>query len=253
MKNFNIAIIDDNDLCINVLRNSLLKFPNIQIISEAQTPDTGERLIMEQHPDLLFLDVEMPNISGLELLHEISDKISWPMQVVFYTAHDKYLLEALRVSAFDYLLKPFKMAELEKVMNRFFVYTRKEKTNTPFQSSLTQLLPVSSVFMIATINGFQVLRLEQIGYFSYQKEPKQWTVILSDQSQLLLKRNTCAKDILKYAPSFIQINQHQIINIDYLAMIHDKLCVLYPPFNSQEDLYISRNFLRELQDRFSMI
>ncbi len=253
VKMFNVSIIDDNSLCIKVLIDSLSSYQNIQIKGIAQTPSTGKQIILEQHPDLLFLDVELPGISGFELLKDIRDEITWPMQVIFHTAYNEYLLDALRASAFDFLLKPIEMEEFDAVMNRFFDYARKEWTNSSFQSSLTQLLPCSSTFMIATVSGFQILHQEQIGYFFYQKDRKQWAIFLNDQSQLVLKRNTCAKDILKYSSSFVQINQQQIINIDYLAMISNRHCLLYPPFDKQDDLCITRSLLRNLQDRFNLI
>jgi two-component system, LytTR family, response regulator len=249
----NVAIVDDSDFCIECLCNSLSGYSNIEVCGVAQNAGTGKKIILEQCPDLLFLDIELPDMTGLELLRELNQEITWSMQVVFYTAYDKYLLDALRESAFDFLLKPFEKAELDLVMDRYFNYMKKEQTNNSFQDSLTRLLPNNSIFMVTTVNGFQILRLEQIGYFKYLNDRKQWIVVLNDLKELQLKRNTCAKDILKYSPSFEQINRDQIINIDYLAMIKGKECVLFPPFEQVTDLYASFSFIRVLQEKFSQI
>ncbi len=253
MRCFNIVIVDDDDFCIKVLKESLSSYPNIQIAGEALNPNAGKKMLIAQRPDLLFLDVEMPGKTGVELLREIHEQITWPMQVVFYTAYNRYLLDALRSSAFDYLLKPIEKADLKLVMERFFNYTKKKPINTTFQNSLTPLLPSDTAFMVATITGFQVLQVQQIGYFTYHNDRKQWAALLSDQSQVWLKRNTNAKDILKYSLSFVQINQQQIINIGYLAAINGKQCILYPPFDINVDFSISRSYFGTLQDKFSLI
>ena len=74
---------------------------------------------MELRPDLLFLDVELPDVLGLNLLSEMRDEVLWDMKVVFYTSYDKYLLQALRESAFDFLLKPFETGDLRVVIERY--------------------------------------------------------------------------------------------------------------------------------------
>jgi hypothetical protein len=72
-------------------------------------------------------------------------------------------------------------------------------------------------FMASTATGFQLLRRNQIVFFEYLTNKKQWTVLLSNQTQLTLKRNTVAETILNYSSNFIQINQKQIINLDYIG------------------------------------
>ncbi|MDP4240442.1 MAG: LytTR family transcriptional regulator DNA-binding domain-containing protein, partial [Bacteroidota bacterium] len=185
--------------------------------------------------------------------NELNEEITWPMQVIFYTAFEKYLLEALRASAFDYLLKPFERKELNLVLDRFFNKVLKEQTQSSIHNSISQLNKTDHIYLVATISGYQKLRLDQIGFFDYQKDKKQWTVVLTNQNRLQLKRNTKAEDILNYSSSFIQINQSQIINIDYLSIIEDKICHLFPPFHKENSLIISRTFLKALQERYEMI
>ena len=255
MKNnkYTAVIIDDESLCIDNLLHSLKEYPELLIVGTAKDTDKGKVLILEQRPDLLFLDVELSNQSGIELLSGLSEEITWPMQVIFYTAYEKYLLEALRVSAFDYLLKPFDREELKLVMNRFFTQVLKEQTLSTFQTSISHLSQTNQTYLIATISGFQKLRLDQMGYFEYLKDKKQWMVVLTDQSRLQLKRNTKAEDIINYSSTLIQISQSQIINLDYLSGINDKVCQLFPPFHKESSLIISRTFLKALQERYEMI
>nr|WP_320039153.1 response regulator [uncultured Bacteroides sp.] len=252
-KQYNVVIIDDEEIGISNLSRSLSNFSEILIAGTSQSAQTGKNLILEKRPDLLFLDVEMPETSGLELLHDIKNLINWQMQVVFYTAYEKYMLEALRESAFDYLLKPYEESEFQTVMNRFFDSVDKEDKLSSFIDSLSQLIPENRTFLIATITGYITLRQEQIGYFEYVKENKHWYITLQNGKHIQLKRNTKAEDIIKLSKSFAQINQQQIINIDYLTMIEGKKCVLYPPYEEKTDLIISRSFLKSVQDKFNLI
>lgn len=165
------------------------------------------------------------------------------------------MLQALRESAFDFLLKPFETEDLKVVIERY----RKAVASIPatpsssFSSSVSALMPQQGMFMISTVTGFKLLRLEEIGYFEYLKDKRQWQVVLFNQTRLNLKRNTKAEDIIGYSQAFIQISQSAIVNVNYLAMIDGKCCQLYPPFHDKSDLVISRSFLKGLQDRFFVL
>jgi two-component system LytT family response regulator len=250
---YTVAIIDDETICINNFQSSIAEYSEFEVVGSAQSPIQGKELIMRQQPDLLFLDVEMPKQTGFDLLNEISDQVNWPMRVVFYTAYEKYLLEAIRASAFDYLLKPYQNNEFTTVINRFLNQRNTEKTQHSFRDTLLQLFPTDRPFMIPTTNGYKMLRKEQIGYFEYQKERKQWIVVLSDMSNLELKYDTHADNILNHTSAFVQISKRHIINIDYLSSIEGKDCILFPPFDRDSRLYVSRNYLKSIQERFETI
>lgn len=253
---YNVVIVDDERTAIDALRRELAGYPEFEIIGIANTGAKGKKMIMEMRPDLLFLDVELPDVLGLNLLGDMRDEVVWDMKVVFYTSYDKYLLQALRESAFDFLLKPFEPEELGVIIERY-QKTMAPNVNQPavasFSSSVSALMPQQGMFMISTVTGFKLLRLEEIGYFEYLKDKRQWHVVLFNQTQLSLKRNTKAEDIIGYSSAFVQISQSAIINVNYLAMIDGKCCQLYPPFQDKEDLLISRSYLKNLQDRFFVL
>ena len=196
MKNnkYPVVIIDDESICIENVRRSVAAFPELKVVGTALTPDAGKKLILEQRPDLLFLDVEMSGQTGLELLNDLRERITWPMQVVFHTAYEKYLLDALRASVFDFLLKPYEEREFKEVMNRFFREAIKVRSHNHFHETLAQLLPINESFMVATTTGYQKLGLKQIGYFQHRKDKKQWEAVLTDLTHLPLKRTTIASD-----------------------------------------------------------
>lgn len=248
-----VVIVDDERTAIEDLLRELACYPEMSVKGTAANGVKGRKLIMEQRPDLLFLDVELPDVQGIRLLSEMREEVTWDMKVVFYTAYDKYLLQALRESAFDYLLKPFQAEELKVILERYRKTIASHQPAPSFSASFAALLPQRDTFMISTVTGFKILRIEEIGYFEYVKDKRQWQVTLFDQTKLNLKKNTKAEDITSYSESFVQISQSAIINIGYLAIINGKQCQLYPPFNDRDDLSISRNFLKELQERFCII
>ena len=252
---YKVVIVDDERTAIDALRRELEPYREFEVKGIAGNGAKGKKMIMELHPDLLFLDVELPDTLGLNLLSEIREDILWDMKVVFYTSYDKYLLQALRESAFDFLLKPFEAEDLKVIMDRY----RKAMTSTSlpllpsFASSISALMPQQGMFMISTVTGFKLLRLEEIGFFEYLKDKRQWQVVLFNQTCLNLKRNTKAEDIISYSQAFVQISQSAIVNVNYLAMIDGKCCQLYPPFHDKNDLIISRSYLKELQERFFVL
>jgi two-component system, LytTR family, response regulator len=248
----NVMIIDDNDTSINELEKSLLSVEQISIIGKASNAKKAKALIMEKRPSLIFLDIELPDENGMEMLKSIKDSVTWPMQVIFYTAHNKYLLDAIRVSAFDYLLKPYDENEFRSVIKRYLNYLDKN-SNTSFNQELFKILPDNNMFMVTTVNGFQFLRIEQIGLFTYQNERKVWSILLNNNSIVYLRRNISAKDLLKHSDVFVQINRENIINIHYLSFINDKECVLFPPFDQIKGLNASSGALKLIQERFSQL
>ena len=250
MDRYKVAIVDDDELSLDNLAFGLQKFEDFHVEGTARNGASGKKLIAKVHPDLLFLDVELPDMRGMDLLDSIRESLTWDMKVVFYTAYDKYMVSAIRQSAFDYLLKPFEEEELELIISRFMKRIELERKAVSFPSALVN---TSQTFMVFTpTNDMRALRPAEIGYFRYCSERKQWEVVLSGQAPLPLKKSPTAEQIVKYAPCFVQIHQSFIINIDYLMIIKDSKCVLYPPFENVSELLVSKKFKKELQDRYCL-
>ena len=174
---YKVIIIDDEKAAIETLRRDLEVQADLEIKGTAGNGAKGKKLIMDIHPDLLFLDIELPDIQGIRLLSEIREQVLWDMKVVFYTAYDKYLLQALRESAFDYLLKPYDIEELNLIIERYRKTMASSAQPLPsFASAVGTLMPGRDLFMISTVTGFRFLRLEEIGYFEYLKDKRLWQV-----------------------------------------------------------------------------
>lgn len=246
---YKVIVVDDDEIAAEALAFALKKKSDFSFEGIARNARQGKKLIASVRPDLLFLDVEMPEMTGMELLRDIRDSIIWNMKVVFYTAYDKYMIEAIRESAFDYLLKPFQPQELELILHRFLQQMQGSQ-RSGFASMPSS---IGDTFMVYTpTNDMRVLRASEIGFFRYSSERKLWEVILSNDPPLTLRRGMTADAIIRNLPRCVQIHQSYIINMDYLMLIKDNRCQLYPPFDRVTELVVSKKFKKELQDRFCL-
>ncbi|WP_455586064.1 LytTR family transcriptional regulator DNA-binding domain-containing protein [Bacteroides sp.] len=111
-----------------------------------------------------------------------------------------------------------------------------------------------NIFLSSTMTGnLQLLRLEHIGYFRYNSRIRLWEAVLCNQRTLVLKRNTNAERILSYHPYLVQISQSYIINVSYLVLIKGNTCRLLPPFDTGEELQISKSFIKKLMEKYPTI
>ena len=252
MDKYKVVIVDDDELSRDNLSFALGKDERFSVEGMAHNGRQGKKLIAKVQPDLLFLDVEMPDQTGMQLLQEMRDSLSWTMKVVFYTAYDKYAIQAIREAAFDYLLKPFEEQELKDILERFV--SQEEDRNVPACiGSSKPFTQMGQTFIVFTpTNDMRALRPSEIGFFRYCSERKQWEVFLNNQPPLALRRGTTAEHIIQYSPNFVQVHPSYIINIDYLLIIKESKCLLYPPFDKVTELLVSRKYKRQLQERFCL-
>ena len=109
----NIIIIDDEVLARNIVKEYLRSYSDINIVAECADGFEGLKAIQQHHPDLIFLDIQMPKINGFEMLELIED----PPPVIFTTAFDEFAIKAFEINAVDYLLKPFSKERFEKALS----------------------------------------------------------------------------------------------------------------------------------------
>ena len=107
-------LVDDERLARAELTRLLDKFPEIEIIAEASNGEEAIQLIEENKPDLVFLDIQMPGMTGFEVL----EHLHIVPNVIFVTAYDEYALKAFEVNALDYVLKPIELNRLEMAIQK---------------------------------------------------------------------------------------------------------------------------------------
>lgn len=249
----NVVIIDDDQPSIQLLREGLSKFKDVNLCGVATSLEDGERLVAETKPDLLFLDMAFPNGNGLKWYED--SNLPANTRVVFYTCYQRYIHDALSLRVFDFLLKPFDASELDVIIKRFRTMRqqgnsgRDQLNNIPMQPSAThgnaRLLSITSV-----INSKVIVNPADIVYFRYLSDRKLWECVFSNLKRIILKRQTTAETILAYGPDFVRTHKQFIVNIRYVGIINGNDCILLPPLDNITEIKISKSYRRDLLDMF---
>ena len=131
-------IIDDEPLARLIVREFLQSYPSITIVQECCDGFEGIKAIQQHHPDLIFLDIQMPKINGFEMLELVED----PPAVIFTTAFDEYAIRAFETHAIDYLLKPFSKERFDKALAKWL--DQHTPTLAPHPTSAASSAPAPS-------------------------------------------------------------------------------------------------------------
>lgn len=245
-------IIDDEKNSIETLKKDLSSYGDISVVDTCISVSKAKKAVLNYRPSLLFLDVEMPHLSGFEFLNEIQDEIDWEMDIVFYSAFDKYILEALRSSATDFLLKPYLLEELDEVVDR--IRKRKCAKQSDINKVLSTIKKLSKRIAIQTIFGISLLNKEDVLFFN--RNENLWHANLTNGDVLTLRQGVTLSDISKLCPTFFMINPQQIVNINHIAYIENKTfrCFFHPPYEDYgKDLFISRRNFTKLKNQLEIL
>lgn len=250
LKKINAFIIDDCDTHAQNLYNDLCEQPEIGSVKVFNSCSEATLPILEHQPDVIFLDVEMPECSGFDFYESINSKLNFPLRFVFYSAFSKYVLDALRHEAFDFLLKPYKLSELRIIIDRLVSCNDQDK---PFDG-LQSRAPIQRKMAVQTVSKLMLLTIEQVLFLQYSRTQRAWLITLTDGSTHRLHQNTTAEDILALHPSLARVSQGDIVNLTYLTAIENNTqrCRFCSPFEEIE-IYASRRNFAKLKEKFELI
>jgi two-component system LytT family response regulator len=249
----NVLIIDDDKAAIKELTKMLADYAEVSMAGSATTAKEGIEMIAKKKPDLIFLDVELPDISGITLIDKIKKVPDVKCKIVVYSSHDQYILNAFRKKVFDYLLKPIDRKNLDTIMDRYYSeLNSKENGEQIDETPEADLRRRNSKFMLyMNSTDFVLARPEDIGLFKYNHIRKIWEVVVAGKSNTIPLKHSISRDmILSLSPKFIQVHQSFIINLDYLIEVVDNKCHFYPPFDNIDYAYVGRIFRKRLTDTF---
>ena len=252
-KEITVIVVDDNAEAIKKLCGDLSNFPDLRVLESFISPVKARNAIIREQPDILFLDVEMPEMSGIELLRSIQQELNPETKVVFYSAYNKYLLDALRASAFDYLLKPYAPDELSDILERYRSHV--SKADDSIAQSLRNLLTQENIFAIPSAMGVMLVNIEQILLFQFSKEEDCWQLMHTDDHRLHnLRAQTNSKELLAINKMFYQISKDCIVNLKFISTIESKTmqCVFCYPHDKIKKIASQRCFkkIREALEIF---
>ncbi len=209
-------IIDDEKLARELLTEFLESFPEIELIGEAGNGTDGVALIDKLKPDLIFLDVQMPGMTGFEVLDEIDHE----PYVIFTTAYDQYAIQAFEKNAVDYLLKPLDAERFRVAVGRALKRKKMEEGN--LEDLLGSLRPVrdrstyeSHIFVQKSEKLFS-LPVEEILHLEASGD---YTIITTKSDQFVSSSGIGKLEEIMNPDKFIRVHRSTIVNINFLKEI----------------------------------
>lgn len=212
MKNLiRAVIIDDEDLARDLVRTYLAGYPEIELIGECSNGFEGAIIINDLKPDLVFLDIQMPKVTGFELLEIIDHQ----PQIVFTTAYDQYAIKAFERNAVDYLLKPFSKERFEdaivKVKKSFSLNARPVSEVSGLIQFNHQSDEILERIVVRNGNKINVITCEKILYIEAQDD---YVMIYTEEGKFL-KQSTMKFFEQKLDPKmFVRVHRSCIVQVD---------------------------------------
>jgi two-component system LytT family response regulator len=201
------VILDDEERGSSLLTRKLESFEDeLEVAAVFNDPYKALSKIVDIKPDVLFLDVEMPGLNGFQFLEKLG---SFNFQVVFTTAYDTYTLEALRLSAVDYLLKPIDEEELHtaifRLKKRFSAHDKNTKDADKPSRNRLALPTAEGVYLVDKAN---IVRVEAMSNYS--------TFYLNDHKKIVVSKTLKEYENVLTDSFFLRINRSVIVNLDYI-------------------------------------
>ena len=213
------AIIIDDELSGREVLKKLVQLncPEVTVVNTLNAIETGLQSINEDKPDLVFLDIQMPNASGFDLLNQI-DKIDF--EIIFVTAHDSFAIRAFEYAAVDYLLKPIKVTELIDAVKRADERIKNNQTQDNVKFMLEKVSPVKKVFLnnkilLPTLGGYNIIEVSDI---TYCKSESNYTRFhFADGKNLVVSKTLKEFESILLENNFFRIHRSYIINLNCIA------------------------------------
>ena len=209
MNKIKTVIVEDSRLARNELKELIKSHPDIDLIGEAENVDEGVALIEEVKPDLLFLDINMPEKDGFELLEML---VEVPI-TIFTTAYDEYAIKSFEYNALDYLLKPINEIRFSLAIDK--VRTKLENVSESDADTVQRLTGNSQIF----IKDGEKCWLVKVGEISLLEIVGNYTrVFFQDQNPMLYKSLNQVEEKLP-ENYFFRANRQQIINTNFIQNV----------------------------------
>ena len=214
-------IIDDDPFIRDLLIDKLNQyFPEINILGTAKNGQEGLEYIEQLQPDLVFLDVEMTDMTGFELLSKVENI---DFKVIFITSYKHYAIKAIRFNALDYLLKPFDLEELKNAVKRFKTY--KSQNNVPIALKNLRTKNVSDqTLVLNTQQGELHLLLKDIVLIEGDSNYS-YVHLTKNRKELVSKTLSHLEELLE-DKGFFRCHKSYLINKTHIASTRNSLSVL---------------------------
>lgn len=216
----------------------LSEHPNITVVGEVDNVSAAIKVIEQSHPDLIFLDIQMPGESGFDLLN----KIKVDARVIFVTAFDEYAIRAFEVNALDYLLKPVNPDRRARTLERL------EQEAEPEPTELRKLSYDDRLFLLLD-DQMKFLKIKTIVSISAARDYSE--IVTSDKQKGLTLKSMKEWEARLPEAYFCRIHRSTIINMEYIDRLEEWFNYSYRVFSKgiEKPLVMSRRYVAKLKQR----
>ena len=208
-------IVEDEELARDLLEKFILKLPHLELVAKCENPIKAMPILQQQPIDLLFLDIQMPELTGIEFLKMLSSKPT----VIFTTAYPSYALEGYQLDVTDYLLKPFSFERFAQAVTKASEVIRLKALDksepTSIEQSEKKYMLINSEHKVLKVNYADIRYIESMReYAAYHTTTQGRILSLKSLKQL-------EKDLP--VQQFIRIHKSHIINIDFVNALEGNM------------------------------
>ena len=210
-------IIEDEELARNLLRSYLKDNPDIEVIGECENGFDGVKAINDKKPDLVFLDIQMPKITGFEMI----ELLDYKPQIIFTTAYDQYALKAFELNAIDYLLKPFSkerlLAAIDKVKHRI----QNEEPIDDKLEELSNLRPGENYIDRVVVKDRHKIHIITVDQIRYIESLDDYVMIYTHDGRHMKQKTMKYFENNLDPNNFIRIHRSYIVQVENIAEIQE--------------------------------
>jgi two-component system LytT family response regulator len=249
MKNIRVLIIEDETPARELIKYMLKDHPGIEVIGECADGFCGAREIKEKRPDLIFLDIQMPKLTGFELLEVLDEK----PEVIFTTAFDQYAIRAFELNAVDYLLKPYSKERFDSALAKAVSRIGKETQEPDKVEKLVTTVTEAEGFLTRIVfrkgAGIKIIPLNLISYLASEDD---YVMIYYNEGKALKPKT------MKYyedhlPPSlFMRVHRSYMVNIEQITRLEPYSKDNYVAvLKSGEKIPVSRTGYKMLREKLN--
>lgn len=210
-----VIIIDDEPLARNLVKEYLAAYPQMTIVEECNDGFEAVKAIAQHHPDLIFLDIQMPKINGFEMLELLEN----PPAVIFTTAFDEYAIKAFETHAIDYLLKPFSKTRFDKSIQKWQSQQNADKNISALsalaEANAQQQLNQNRI-VVKTNNKIKIIPLQDIYFLEAADD---YVKIHTGEGQYLKNKTMQYFEALLSSGHFVRTHRSYIVNVQYITKL----------------------------------
>ncbi len=223
------VIVEDEELARNLLKSFLNSIDNIEIIGECENGFEGVKVINELQPDLVFLDIQMPKITGFEMLELLEHK----PHIIFATAYDQYALKAFEYNAADYLLKPYSKDRLVEAVDKVVERIQKEGTSSDVVDKISDF-PKEEYLDRIVVKDRHKIHISPVDQVRYIESMDDYVMIYTTEGRYMKQKTMKYFESALNPKDFIRIHRSYIVKVDeineiqqyekesYIVILHDK-------------------------------